>query len=129
MDRKIDFVFDSNTAGGESKFQLASGHISETFISFEKEGIFALIFAKGEVQFLNEKGEILAVAKLSAIDSGRGVYMDVTCKISGNNIILEFPIYQWIDHYPNCDGEHDRWDTKTVGKHTLMFDGNKAFLQ
>lgn len=37
-------------------------------------------------------------------------------------IKLEFPIYKWIDHYPHCDGEHDRWEQQIIGYRELALD-------
>ena len=34
----------------------------------------------------------------------------------------KLPVCQWTDHYPNCDGENDRWSWKSIGYHVLSFD-------
>ncbi len=117
---KADIIF--NSEHGEKTFQIASGHISETTVLFEKEGISALIHAKGYVEFYNVDGELLASGNLPEVESGKQVYEEVRCSADGNLITLSFPIYTWIDHYPNCDGEHDRWSTKTIGYNTVTFD-------
>ena len=49
------------------------------------------------------------------MDSGRGCYMDVLISNTNNKVTFQLPDYDWIDHYPNCDGESDRWDAKIVG--------------
>lgn len=41
--------------------------------------------------------------------------------MEGKTITISFAIVEWIDNYPNCDGEHDRWDSRTVGYHDLVF--------
>lgn len=122
MERKIDIVFDSTKANNEICFQIASGYISETTILFEKESVVALIHAKGRVEFYDMKDELLAKGELPCVESGKVVYEEVCCKAEGDTIVLRFPIYEWIDNYPHCDGEYDRWDTKTIGYHTLTFD-------
>ncbi len=122
MERKIDIVFNSEKESGEKLLQLASGYISETTILFENEKIAAVIQAKGSVEFFNMNDERVADGKVPAVESGKEVYVEVCCQVKENLLILKFPIYQWIDNYPNCDGEHDRWDTKIVGFHTLTLD-------
>ena len=49
------------------------------------------------------------------MDSGRGCYMDVLITTTDDMLIFQLPEYEWIDNYPNCDGESDRWDTKIIG--------------
>ena len=119
--RKFDFTFNSENAACESKFQIASGYISETAILFEKENIVAVVYAKGCVEFYNTDDQPLASATVPENDGGKGVYQDICCFADGNTITLKFPIYEWIDNYPNCDGEHDRWDTKIIDYYTVVF--------
>ncbi len=114
-------IFDSEKVTAEATFPLANGYISETNICFEKEGVTALITAEGAVTFHRDE-QPMTTAQLPSVDSGKQVYDQVLCRVENNRIHLRFPIYQWVDHYPNCDGEHDRWSTKTVGYHTLTFD-------
>ena len=121
MEKKFDIVFNSEK-DNDKCFQIASGYISKTTILFENENIVAVVEAKGEVQFYNTNDELLSSGKLPANTGGREVYEEVCCQVNGDAITLKFPIYEWIDNYPNCDGEHDRWDTKTIGYNTLTFD-------
>ena len=64
----------------------------------------------------------IAAVTVPKQEGGREIYMDVTCSVEDGQIVLKMPIYSWIDHYPNCDGESDRWSTKTIGYHTVRFD-------
>ena len=118
--RKIDRIVDSEK--DKCKFQIASGYISETAIHFEKEGIIALVQASGHVDYYDLNDELLASADAPSVDSGREVYEEVSCEVVGNTIIIGFPIVKWIDNYPNCDGEHDRWDSVIIGYNTVNFD-------
>ena len=122
MVKKIDIIFNSEKENDKKHFQIASGFISETTLLFEKENIVALIHAKGSVEFYNMKDELLASGEVPAVDSGKGVYEEICCEVIENSIVLKFPIYEWIDNYPNCDGEYDRWDTRIIGYNTLTFD-------
>ena len=121
MTRKIDKVFLSGN-GVKKTFQLASGYISQTTIHFENENIIAVIQAAGSVEFFDRDDTLIAAGSVSPDDSGRKVYEDVVCQVKDDVLILHFPIYEWIDNYPHCDGEHDRWDTRIIGFHALNLD-------
>lgn len=54
--------------------------------------------------------------------SGRRVYEEVSCQVENNMRRRCFPIYKWIDRYPNCDGEYDRWETGKIGEHARTLD-------
>lgn len=116
------WIYTSSPAAADKKFQLASGYISTTRIFFENEGIVAVIQAEGKVEFLTAQEVSLAMADIPAQTGGRQVYEDVHCRVSDGRIVLDFPIYRWIDNYPHCDGEHDRWDTVQIGSYTVRFD-------
>ena len=122
MEKTVDITFDSEKITGSQKYQLASGYISQTSILFEKEGVIAVIQANGSVEFFDRNDSRIAAGNAPAIDDGRGVYEDVFCAVNNGAICLEFPVYKWIDNYPNCDGEHDRWDTVIIGRHTLTLE-------
>ena len=114
-------IFNSESNPDGKGFQLATGYCSTTNILFEKQSINVSVEAKGEVKFSDEKGNLLVSANLPEIEEGRGVYENICCKADGDVITLEFPIVKWIDNYPNCDGEYDRWDSVKVGCHILRY--------
>lgn len=122
MDRKIDITFNSEKDSNKGYFQIANGYISQTVVLFERESIVAVINAKGCVEFYNMDCKLLATYKLPSIESGKQVYEEVALESQGDLLILKFPIYEWIDNYPNCDGEHDRWDTRVIGHNSVTFD-------
>ncbi len=121
MEREIDIVFNSEKDSGKNSFQIANGYVSETAILFEKEGVVAVIEAKGHVDLYNMENELIASGNVPAEEEGKQVYQEVRCKVEGKTITISFAIVEWIDNYPNCDGEHDRWDSRTVGYHDLVF--------
>lgn len=128
MEQKFDKIICSDREKDTGYFQIASGYISETVILFEKENVIARVQAKGQVAFFNRNGELLASGEVPAMTGGRELYEELSCCVEDGKISLLFPVYQWIDTYPNCDGENDRWITKRVGAHTLTFDvAEKAF--
>ena len=119
--RKTDITFNCEK-NVKSKYQLASGYISQTTILFEKEQVIAVIQAKGDVAFYNMDDELIASGNARPMTDGRQVYEDVCCQVANQRIKLQFPVYKWIDNYPNCDGEYDRWDSVIVGYHALELD-------
>lgn len=119
--KAYDKIFKS-TETNEETYQLASGYISTTTVFFEEERVAARIEAKGDIVFFDEAGTELAAIQMTEQTGGRGVYEDVVCSEEEGTIVLKFPVVEWIDNYPHCDGEHDRWDSRIIGWHVLRFD-------
>lgn len=117
---QYDHIFDS-AAADEQKFPLACGFISTTVIFFEKEAVAARIEASGSVEFLDPEGKCLHTTRVPPQTGGAEHYEEVLCSVKAGQVRLGFPIYEWVDHYPNCDGEHDRWSTRTVGYEKLTY--------
>lgn len=120
MKRQADIIF--NSENGSRKYQIASGYISETVILFEREETIALVYAEGRVGFFDRDGNSLAEGKVESQTGGREVYEEVVCEADETALTLRFPIVKWIDNYPNCDGENDRWDSVIIGYNTLTYD-------
>ncbi len=114
-------AFDSSKHNALS-FQLATGLIHYTTIVFDVEKMYVRIEAKGDMEFYDAEHRFLDSVTLPEEVDGRGVYEEVNCEVKDNTITLKFPIVAWIDNYPYCDGEYDRWDTRTIGHHTVVFD-------
>ena len=104
------------------KFDLANGYISTTEILLEAEKMVIKIDAKGYVEFLDFEDMVIASINIPEQTGGKEVYTEVMCGIENESLLLKLPIVKWIDNYPHCDGEHDRWDTKIIGCHVLTFD-------
>lgn len=122
MTRKIDITFVSGTSKGDAIYQLASGYISTTTILFEKENIVAVVEAEGNAEFYDMSDNLIVSAKAPEVDNGKGKYVEIGLDAGDGFVQLKFPIYEWIDNYPHCDGEHDRWDTKIVGFNPMTLD-------
>ena len=82
------------------------------------------IKAEGYVEYY-KNNQCVASFDLEKETEGKKVYTEVVCHTTDNEIILEFPIVKWIDNYPHCDGEHDRWDCVILGYHQVNFDVNE----
>lgn len=116
-----DKIFNSGENIGFKSFQLANGYISFTEILFEKEKIVARIEAKGHIEFFDCENIQLASFDIPVQTGGKETYNEVLCRTEENVIVLKLPIVEWVDNYPNCDGEYDRWDTKTIGYNILKY--------
>lgn len=120
MEYVIEFNSERDTK--DKYYHLACGFISETTIVFKHENVKAVIHAKGDVKFFDMNDNLIAAGKAPSVVFGRGLYEDISCQVKDNRIELLFPIYDWVDYYPNCDGEYDRWGTDIVGHHTFALD-------
>ena len=121
MAREFDVIFDSTRETEKDFFQIASGYISKTTVLFEKEKVVAVIDAKGVVEFYDLDDNLLATACVPKVTGGKEKYMDAAVKAAGDKLFVIFPLYEWIDNYPNCDGESDRWDARIIGKTAVIF--------
>ena len=127
MEIKADIIY--NSEKGSCKYQIASGYISETVILFEKESTFVRVHSDGRAEVSTLDGTPLAEGKVQTQTGGREVYEEVVCEADKNFLLLRFSVVEWIDNYPNCDGEHDRWDSRIIGYNTLTFDRNNNSIQ
>ena len=120
---KFDKTYITSQAAEPENCHLACGFITRTDILFKEENIAAVIECTGEIEFRrpDDMRNTIAAVTVPKQEGGREIYMDVTCSVEDGQIVLKMPIYSWIDHYPNCDGESDRWDAETIGYHTVRF--------
>lgn len=117
-----DIVFKNETSSPHWHHQLASGYISETKVFFRDEGVVAVVQAKGSVEFFDTEGKLIASGSVPQNSGGREVYEQIRLQVEDGLIKLHFPITEWVDNYPHCDGEHDRWDSRITGYHVLALD-------
>ena len=87
-----------------------------------QENILAKVTAAGQIDFFSGEN-LLASVSVPAGSSGRGCYQDIAFKVAEGKLLLQFPEYNWVDHYPDCDGESDRWSARITGyKPPVVFD-------
>ena len=106
---KFDVTFITSDETEPKNCHLACGFLTRTDILFKEEQIAAVIECTGEIEFRrpNDMRNTIAAITVPKQEGGREIYMDVTCSVKDGQIVLKMPIYSWIDHYPNCDGESD----------------------
>ena len=120
---KYDETFITSKHTEPQNYHLACGFRTRTDILFKEEHIEVSIECAGEIKFKDSDNprNVLAEITVPKQEGGREIYMDVTCLVENGCIVLKMPIYRWIDHYPHCDGESDRWDGEAIGYHTVRF--------
>ena len=113
---KVTFESENQPAdSGYTSVEIASGFISITEVTFKNEKIIAVVRDNGDVKFRDMEGNSLASVSTPGSIGGRGRYEEIYCRVEGDVILIKFPIYEWVDYYPNCDGEYDRWLARVVG--------------
>ena len=112
---KFDHIIKGTEELTDARFHLSCGFYENTYILFEKAGFYVNIHNKGTFTFCAPDYRKLAVIQARPMDSGRGCYMDVLISTTEDGAIFRLPEYEWIDHYPHCDGESDRWDARIIG--------------
>lgn len=118
MERVIDISINSKKYTPEIWHHLAS----QTAVHFVNEKVIAEVQAKGSAEFFKEDGTLIAAGNVEPERGGMEKYEDISFYVTAQTIELRFPVYKWIDNYPHCDGEHDRWDSKITGFRTLKLD-------
>ena len=109
---KYDYVFDSSQTLYDKKFEIQSEKSEEITIFFEKEGVVLTADIHGNATFESVDGKII---KKDKADSSR-FFSFIYCIVKDNKITVTFPVTETVDHYPNCDGEYDRYSQKIVDK-------------
>lgn len=113
--KQFDVVISAGKEVELQKINLANGYISTTSVFFEGLGLSLFVEAKGNVEVLKDD-DVVARAVLPEVTDGKGVYDMLESVLTDGVLELRFPVYQWIDNYPHCDGEHDRWDTRLISQ-------------
>ena len=108
------YLDSSRLESGYIRFGIACGYDFTTEVHFIHENILAVITAAGEVAFYDSDNQLLEKTTVAPDGDGRGCYQDVCCKAEQGKILVQFPIYSWVDHYPDCDGESDRWSARII---------------
>ena len=103
---------------------------STTYIHFVNEELLVYIRQESNtVEFRNQQEELLHTEKLPAVEGGREIYPGICLQADAEKLTLKLPVCRWTDHYPNCDGENDRWTWQSIGYHVLSFDRNTHNVQ
>ena len=107
---KYDFTYDSSRVSGERNYEFKREHYDSPIFSlsilFEQEHVCLEADAYGNAIFSDLEGVELYRDKAD----GQGRYFsEFYCQVKDGAISVRFPIQEVVDHYPNCDGEYDRY--------------------
>jgi hypothetical protein len=107
---KYDFTYDSSRGSGERNYEFKREHYDSPIFSlsilFEQEHVCLEADAYGNAIFSDLEGVELYRDKAD----GQGRYFsEFYCQVRDGAISVRFPIQEVVDHYPNCDGEYDRY--------------------
>jgi len=107
---EYNFTYDSSTTLGEKEYSMEREYYNSPILPyrvlFVQEGVVLTADADGNAVFCNMEGAELFRDKAD----GQGRYFSsFYCKVKDGVISLRFPIQEVVDHYPNCDGEYDRY--------------------
>lgn len=97
------------------------GHAEDTEIHFPEHNIFVTVLNNGKLTFYNEKHNEIAQLTVTP-NTENGMHDNIYCKCESGKITFWFPIVTYVDNYPHCDGEYDRWSVKYIAYDCLIFD-------
>lgn len=104
-----DYIFDSNSAY-EKEFELCDENNQEITVFFKKENITLTADKHGNAVFCSADGNEIKRAKA---DADR-FFLSIYCSVKDGVINVRFPVTETVDHYPDCDGEYDRYSKKII---------------
>jgi len=113
------------TQEGVACISIANGAIRTTDILFRHENFTLRVHASGTLELYDSTMTLRATGESSSECGGKGVFESVRCTLQDGKLTVCFPEYEWIDNYPHCDGESDRWDCRCIGwNEAAVFDIN-----
>lgn len=112
-----DHIFDSSKSVYEVCYPFSDNSNQPLTVLFEKENVSLAADKNGNAVLLSTDGVTLSTAKA---ESDRR-FSEVYCLVKERTITLRFPIKETIDHYPNCDGEYDRYSERIVDNVIITF--------
>ena len=69
------------------------------------DGCTVVVSCEGAAVFYGSDGN-----EIARVDKGDGCFKEARLSWESGRVSVEFGQIHYIDNYPNCDGEHDRWD-------------------
>jgi len=111
-------VYDSRTNMYEVEYQIDLDSDTPLKIEFTAEKVILEIDRNGNAVFCDAEG--IELYREKAVGPER-YFSKVFCMAYKGRICVRFPITELVDHYPNCDGEYDRWSERTVDNVNIRF--------
>lgn len=108
---KHDYIYDSSNLIYEAEVNFDCENMIPAKVLFEKEKITLTADAMGNTSFTDSEGN--EVYKGKAVSENR-YFSKFYVSVKDGKICVRFPVTETIDHYPNCDGEYDRYTERIV---------------
>ena len=107
---KYDYIYNSEKQTSEVEIRLDEGAELPVKILFEKESIVLRADRDGNAIFydINDNERYKEKAESEKLFGSIRVF------VKENKIGVRYPVTEWIDHYPHCDGEYDRWTERII---------------
>lgn len=99
-----DHIFDSSKSG-ETEFKINHKNNEMLTVLFKEENIVLKADVHGNAVFESLDGTQL---KKDKAQSDR-LFSKLYCSVKDKTLTVRFPVTKTVDHYPNCDGEYDRY--------------------
>ena len=97
------------------------GFVENTQVHCIHEHVYAVVLQRGSISIRDMDGAVLAELTVTP-DTKNGMHDNCYCKVEAGKLVLWFPQVRYIDNYPYCDGEYDRWDVVYTGYERVAFD-------
>ncbi len=107
---EFSFIYDSSVISIEKEYSLErerfDSPIVPIYVLFSQEGVYLEADASGNATFYTPNG--IEVFREKADGLGK-YFTKLCCQVCQGTITVRFLIQEEVDHYPHCDGEHDRY--------------------
>ena len=104
-------IFDSSIRTCEAEVKIDYENEIPVSVFFEKENVILTADAMGNAVFADSEGNEIYKGKAE----GENRYFSrIYVSVTNGKICVRFPVTETIDHYPNCDGEYDRYSERIV---------------
>ena len=107
---EYNFIYDSSTTLSEKEYNIERENYNSPILPyrvlFVQENIVLTADADGNAVLCKLDGTELFRDKADGKDC---YFSSFYCKVKDGVISVRFPIQEVVDHYPNCDGEYDRY--------------------
>lgn len=88
------------------------------------DGYKIIVSNQGKTAFYNNEGDLVGQAE----ESNKS-YEEVRVFFEDNTLSVQFGFVDVIDHYPNCDGEHDRYSHRWTPERKIKLNLNDNSLK
>lgn len=104
-------IFDSSNLIYEAEVNFDCENMIPAKVLFEKEKITLTADAMGNAVFADSEGNEIYKGKA---EGENRYFSKIFVSVTNGKICVRFPVTETIDHYPNCDGEYDRYTERIV---------------